>query len=56
MKQLALGMLVFLLVTGASIDAADAQTQIVIDTPATPQAQPTTPAKPYDEYKREELE
>ena len=56
MKQLALGMLVFSLVTGASIDAADAQTQIVIDAPATPSAQATIPPKPYDEYKREELE
>ncbi len=59
MKQVALGMLVFASVTGASFDGVAAQDQIVTDTPAassTPAAEAPPPAKTYEEYQHDTLE
>jgi hypothetical protein len=59
MKQLALSMFVFALVTGGFADGAGAQDQIIVDVPpasSTQAAQISRPAMTYDEHRRDELE
>ena len=58
MKQLALSMFVFALVTRVFVDGVDAQDQIVTDPPAGTSirvGQPPAAAQSYDEYKRDQL-
>ena len=58
MKQLALSMLVFTLVTGGFVDGVDAQDPIVTDPPGTTSirvGQPPAAAQSYEDYKRDEL-